>query len=257
MQEKEGPKQSEQAAAAVVETKTSVPGKSNRVMKMIREMWPAYLIEILVIILGISITLGLEAWRDGIKEKRQEKIYLRNLQADLQEDMNSLRRADSGTQDLLQHGNKILSMIHGEAPVQINSSKLNEDIRSLLSRPKFLTHDATFSELKSSGNLHLIEDPELKNLLFAYYSETQIIKEAQDAEQQATITLSGPYFLKTFALDEKAAGNEALSANIESIAKDLEFQNNVLLRLSNRKELQDLYHSAEATAKKLLAALAE
>jgi hypothetical protein len=59
-------------------------------MKLIREMWPAYLIEILVIILGISITLGLEAWRDGIKEKRQEKIYLRNLKADLEEDMNSL-----------------------------------------------------------------------------------------------------------------------------------------------------------------------
>jgi hypothetical protein len=148
-------------------------------------------------------------------------------------------------------------MIYGDVSVQTNTSKLNEGIRSLLGRPKFLTHDATFSELKSSGNLHLIEDPELKNLLCAYYSETQIIKEAQDAEQQATITLSGPYFLKTFALDEKAAGSATLSANIESIAKDVEFQNNVLLRLSNRKELLDLYHSAEATAKKLLAKLAE
>src|ERR1700730_3843372 len=38
--------------------------ETHKVQKLIKEMWPAYLIEIFVIILGISITLALEEWRD-------------------------------------------------------------------------------------------------------------------------------------------------------------------------------------------------
>ena len=42
----------------------------DRFRHLIGEMWPAYLIEIVVIILGISITLALEAWRDGTKGRK-------------------------------------------------------------------------------------------------------------------------------------------------------------------------------------------
>ena len=46
-------------------------------------------------------------------------------------------------------------------------------------RPKFTTRDATFSDLKSSGNLHLLKDIGLKNSLFAYYNVAQNIKDLQ------------------------------------------------------------------------------
>lgn len=39
--------------------------KKNRVLNLLNEMWPAYLIEVVVIIVGISITLVLEEWRDN------------------------------------------------------------------------------------------------------------------------------------------------------------------------------------------------
>jgi hypothetical protein len=53
--------------------------------------------------------------------------------------------------------------------------------------------DATFSDLKSSGNLHLIKDIQLKNLLLPLQSDAGY-QGMQDAEQLATISLSGNYF---------------------------------------------------------------
>ncbi|HXB44184.1 MAG TPA: hypothetical protein VNV85_09020, partial [Puia sp.] len=46
--------------------------KKNRVFSLIKEMWPAYLIEVLVIIVGISITLAMEKWRDNTREEQLE-----------------------------------------------------------------------------------------------------------------------------------------------------------------------------------------
>jgi len=225
---------------------------AGRLMHLLKDMWPAYLIEVIVIILGISITLGLESWRDENKEKGLEKIYLSNLAADLDADQKSLQIAGSRTEDLVKHGEAILQFISNPAANKITPHQLNSDIRSILGRPKFVIHDATFSDLKSSGNLHLISDLDLKNGLFAYYNQAQIIKETQDAEQEATITLSGPYFLKRFVLSENADSSMVLQTNsVENLGREPEFQNNVMLRVSNRKELLELYRMAGAMASEL------
>jgi hypothetical protein len=83
------------------------------------------------------------------------------------------------------------------------------------------------------ANLHLIKDVDLKWLLFAYYNQVQVIKEVQDAEQQATITLVGPYFLQRFPMDD-GPGQPPLRQKGEepnALAKDFEFRNLVFLRL--------------------------
>ena len=128
-------------------------------------------------------------------------------------------------------------------------ASINEDVRAILDRPKFISSDATFSDLKSSGNLHLIKDIGLKNLLFAYYNEAQHIREIQDAEQQATIIISGSYFIKLFSLDDQARQSVIPpSGGIPQILKSTEFENNVYLRVTNRQELLDIYQRTDTLA---------
>jgi Family of unknown function (DUF6090) len=134
----------------------------SRFRHLIGEMWPAYLIEIVVIILGISITLALEQWRDGTKEEKLEKIYSNNMAADLDVDLASLRKAADSTKFLLEHGDDLERSIKSPADHPLTNQQLIQDLRSLLGRSKFIAHDATFSDLKSSGNLHLIRDVNLK-----------------------------------------------------------------------------------------------
>jgi hypothetical protein len=224
--------------------------KKRSLTVLVREMWPAYLIEILVIMLGISITVALEQWRDEVKEQRLEQIYLKNLATDIQIDQTSLEETIGQTRRLLDRGKELLGF--AGSPDNIKSGQVNADIREIISRPKFISNDATFSELKSSGNLHLLKDIQLKNLLFAYYNQTQIITDVQNAEQLATITLTGPYFFKHFSLADSAQkddanGQKSMSEGLNNI----EFSNNVLLRLSNRRELLERYQKADSLALEL------
>jgi hypothetical protein len=229
----------------------------NRFRHLISEMWPAYLMEIVVIILGISITLALEEWRAGSKENKLENIYRANLLADIDVDLEDLQYTSATTKTLLTRGEAILNYEKGSPTHSLSDTALTADLRSILQRPKFIPHDATFDELKSSGNLHLINDIDLKWLLFAYYNKAQIIKEVQDAEQQATITLVGPYFVQRFQMD---AGLEDSPARHQgegptAFANDVQFRNLVLLRVATRKELLADYRAADSLATKLKAAL--
>ena len=228
--------------------------KKHTVGSLLREMWPAYLIEILVIILGISITLGLEAWRESVKERKLEYIYLQNLHTDISMDRTGIANARSATEKLIDNGEQLLNSISGSGSGKTTTTELINKVRSILSRPDFRSHDVTFSELESSGNLHLIENPELKNLLFSYYRQTRNIQSLQEAEQQATIALSGSFFLKNFPFGNFATVN-ADSTSIFAAAKTIEFHNNVLLRVSNRKELLENYVMADSTVQLLEKAL--
>lgn len=232
------------------------PRKKNRFAHLLGEMWPAYLIEIVVIILGISITLALEEWRDNGKEEKLEKVYLANLSADIDADRRSLRYALAGTAELLAKGNEMMEFVTDPAGHPLTARQVNTDVRSILARPKFLPHDATFSDLKQSANLHLLKDVNLKWILFAYYSQAQNIKYNQEAEQQATIMLSGNYFLHNFALDTTAgAATVKDSVAISMLPKNIEFRNHVLARVGTRMELQELYRKADSLALQVQAAL--
>jgi len=229
-----------------------VAHKNHTVTGLLKEMWPAYLIEIIVIILGISITLILEEWRDNSRENNLEQIYLKNLQTDVATDLKSLGQTIQATDSLLARGLQLLDYTRSSDNKNIPLNRIPQDVRAILGRPDFYTSDASFSDLKSSGNLHLIKDIRLKNLLFAYYNETQHIKEVQDAERQTTITLSGAYFLKQFPLDETETHEISLTANdMNSVLKNVEFDNNVLLRVLNRKELLGIYQRADSLASQL------
>jgi hypothetical protein len=231
--------------------------KENKVIHLIREMWPAYLIEILVIILGISITLAFEQWKEANREDSLEKIYLGNLLTEVQGDIVALRDVCSSTQSILSCGSEILQSIQNPPESKLTVERLNTDVRRLLGRPKFLAHDATFSDLKSSGNLHLIKDISLKNLVFGYYSRAQDIRENQDAEQMATITLSGTYFLKWFPFEdlESFQPEHEVLVDLGALSKNIEFRNNVLLRIQNRRELLNLYQAADSLGNRLRTAL--
>jgi hypothetical protein len=222
--------------------------KKHGVAQLIKDMWPAYLIEIFVIILGISITLALEEWRDNRKEVDLEQSYLKNLLSDIETDLVSLGDRSENTKHLLERGNELLGFVRKPEGKPLSSKQIYEDVRAILDRPNFTSRDVTFSDLKSSGNMHLIKDLQLKNLLFSYYNVTQNIREIQNAEQQATIILTGAYFIKRFPMYDKLNDSVPQVSNGVSELRSTEFGNNVLLRVLNRNELLEIYQRADTLA---------
>jgi|SRR5450432_1224903 len=232
-------------ASTATEKENILPQRHKyRVAKLIKEMWPAYLIEIIVIILGITITLALEAWRDKMNEREIEHIYIQNLIADLHTDQADIKATIARTDSILFACKRLINYLNNETLHPISKQEVLSDVQKILGRPKFLSSDVTFSNLKGSGNLAIIHDIELKNALFSFYNETQHIKENQNAEQQTVIVISGNYFLKNFPLGSN-------SDQMVSIPTDFEFRNHVLLRFENRNELMQLYKNAGKIAGQL------
>src|SRR5262249_51865028 len=157
------------------------------------------------------------------KEAELAKVYQTNLAADIDADRQSIRYAADYTDTLLARGEEIRRFVKDPDQHALSAARLNDDVRTLNARPKVLSHEPPFCDLKSSGNLHLIKDITLKGMLFAYYSKTENIRQNQEAEQQATIELSGRYFLQWFALDgsddspvfRNPGGIRGLAANAE------------------------------------------
>lgn len=263
MEKKEGPPPAaatESAAPPATVTEPAAPPaaappphKKNRILHLLGEMWPAYLIEVVVIIVGITITLALEEWRDSGKEKELEKVYLANLAADIEADLQSLHYAASNTDTLIARGEEIHEFEKDPEGHALTGTRLNQDVRKLLDRPNFLSHDATFSDLKSSGNLHLLKDIRLKGLLFSYYSKAENIHRIQEAEQQATINLIAGYFLKWFSMDPSLEAPILQNpGGIKALAGNVEFRNQVGARVAMRQELREQYADADKLATTLL-----
>ena len=61
-----------------------------------------------------------------------------------------------------------------------------------------------------------------------------------------TIVLSGNYFLKLFSMDDKIVHEDTGSTTgLQALSNSAEFDNQVLLRVSNRKELLSVYKNAK------------
>jgi hypothetical protein len=102
----------------------------------------------------------------------------------------------------------------------------------------------------------IIKNITLKALLFAYYSKAENTRRIQEAEQHATIELSGRYFLQWFAVDGSDDSPIFRNAGgIKSLATNAEFRNQVALRVSTREELLTLYTETDSLAVRLLEAL--
>src|SRR5882672_3749513 len=113
-----------------------LPARKHSVGRLIKDTWPAYLIEIIVIILGISITLALEEWRDNSRENHLEQIYLKNLLSDVEVDLDLLKGVSASTQRILEKGNELLGFARNPENKGISDEQVNTDVRALLGRPK-------------------------------------------------------------------------------------------------------------------------
>lgn len=171
--------------------------------QLFKEKWPEYLVEIIVIILGITISFALDEWKEQSQKRELEQVYLKSLHNDLIQDIRSLQETIEETQLVIRQAHMLLTLAE-QSPksdsAPITPARFFTAIRDIVRRPLFIAHDATFSDLKSSGNIQLIRDFPLKNALFGYYLDYESIKLKEVAEREVTTTITGPYLMKHFPL---------------------------------------------------------
>jgi len=131
--------------------------------------------ETLVVVLGVLIALGLNDYWIARQERALELQYLKRIHADVSAD---IQQIDFWVGEQLQRKLQALDTI---APIVRGNQPVPEDVESFLRNVALggiggasSTHwvaDTTFEDMKSTGNLRLIRNADLRTKIARYYDD--------------------------------------------------------------------------------------
>ena len=141
-----------------------------------KQDWFNVLIELLVVVVGLMMAFQLDRWWEDIGDKKLERVYIQRLIDDIESDIPKLERAIR-LADMRKDYAELLMDVAGNPAVaaqQPASFLVAVDQASFTFSPAL--RKATYDDLRSTGNMRLIRDPEIKTRLHDYYSfdETQL-----------------------------------------------------------------------------------
>jgi len=125
--------------------------------------------EILLVVIGILIALQINNWNENRLDRKKELEYLGSMISDLQADARSIDWAVQGNTHLISELNELLSLL--SQPSEDSAYQRDVFIRQLVYTYWYLTtefSELTMSQLKSSADLRLIRDPDVRNAMLNY-----------------------------------------------------------------------------------------
>jgi hypothetical protein len=124
--------------------------------------------EIILVVIGILIALSINNWNENRKSRNLESEYYCRLLEDSNQDVTRIEQYLEETKSRLHNCNKLLSLLQkGETSKNII---INEYLYSAARLAAiFRPNTSAFDDLKSSGNLNLIRDINIKNEMNEYY----------------------------------------------------------------------------------------
>jgi hypothetical protein len=138
------------------------------ILSVIRRKWAEYILEILVIIIGILGAFALDNWNEERSQKAQGKDYKRSVYKDLLNDIETLELKLDQLQTQYEGSLKSLQIID-DSNLLIDSAdfmnSINDCIRNVILQRK----ENTIDQLRSNGQLHLIDDDSLIEELLQFY----------------------------------------------------------------------------------------
>jgi len=162
---------------------------------MKRINWLDHLVGLVVVILGISIAFYLESWKQGKQSKEQEIQYLESLISDLETDVFALDTLISLT-DYISRSLVTLSNASVGRPYSKDSSLLMH-VSLIQYNPPFVPQATSYSSLKASGKMDLIDDFELRRALIKLNEQMyQGAKQYDLALSEHIRDYIKPYFIK-------------------------------------------------------------
>jgi hypothetical protein len=178
-----------------------------------------YALDFIVVFLGISVSFGLNNLNEKRKDRVSEKNYYENLLEDARQDLSNLENQIMVCEQRLDASNKILILVQNNSSIKEIVSNSFNAVRQMSNH--FKPIDATYEDLKSSGNLKLIQDNSLKNEILNYYSYlTGVTETISNGSQFATnIFIEKKNFTKAgwFHIDFVRKSIDSSKINLEKV----------------------------------------
>ena len=137
--------------------------------------WSYAIGELIIVTVGVLIALGVNQWQQDRRDRALELKYASRLKAELQEDISQFRtfelRALSGKTKILKALTKVEVTATSFDHSVFNAENLNYSTFNALPP----SQSASFNELKSTGNLRLLQNPAIRMSLGSYYDNYELM----------------------------------------------------------------------------------
>ena len=127
--------------------------------------------EIILVVIGILIALQINNWNENRKANTLEKNYYCLLLDDLKQDKQQVEGLKTLVQERIDYSNQMISVIQQkQSDATVFGKNLRYAIR--LGTKSFQPNDATYQDIKSSGNLSIIKDKTIIKAINTYFKTT-------------------------------------------------------------------------------------
>ena len=128
--------------------------------------------EIILVVIGILIALQINNWNENRKANIQETIYLEDLKNDFGYDIKTLNNMVSKNDLKIKNITTILSLLYSkEELTDQDKIALLELHTPLFGENYFIPEKGTINQIEASSSGNFIQNKELRDLIFRYYSD--------------------------------------------------------------------------------------
>lgn len=125
-------------------------------------------LQLTVVVLGVTISLGLDEWRSNRGEARAASALKGQLAADLRSDLDELEASSYRTRRMIRAYQRLLAPEAAAMP----DDSLDRYVDLAVSYILFPAHDEAYEAMRQTGSSQLLRDPDLRSAIIRHYTRT-------------------------------------------------------------------------------------
>ena len=198
-----------------------------KVLETLKRKWAEYLLEILVITIGILVAFMLNNWNDNNKDLAYETKALREIYKGLQLDHSALETFINGTEEGIKSLTILDSLLKEDMPTYTKA--LDTLYGAVYGFRYFSIERANYEDLKANS-LNLVKNNVLRQQLIVVFESEYSVNEKNYSSEIYVNEILRPYYLENF--QDLDFYKSATPINYKSLCEDPYYRNLVNYRLS-------------------------
>jgi hypothetical protein len=155
-----------------------------KIIEHLRAEWYKYLLEILVITIGILGAFALNQWNENQKARKEEAYFLDQMSKELVSDSIYLHNLKNNIAQKIPAIKKLLDALHQDVSDEEYKQAFLSYVNKVFFAPYFVSNSATYDEMKSSGKINIISNKQLRNEIVTLYNHLKLTERSLIEENE-------------------------------------------------------------------------